>query len=58
MKINVEIEFKSRIVTSIGGPIEIDDNLIDLAPNKLDFVAQEIKPWIEAILRVHGVIES
>jgi hypothetical protein len=50
MKINIEIITENGTGKNICGEILIDDRLLDVVPDKVDFIAQELKPWIESIL--------
>lgn len=50
MLINIEIITENGTGKNINGAIEIDDVLIDMAQHPIDFIAGELKPWIEGIL--------
>lgn len=50
MKIKMYVEYKGA---ECEEEVEIDDTLIDLAPNKHEFAAQELIPIFDKMFRCH-----
>lgn len=52
MKISIKIEFSDGRVAGSKKPHEIDERLLDAVNDKAQFIAFELRPFIEAVFQL------